>query len=189
MAEEIQNNEKNIDDKEVHEKKWTDKFKSIKPENNVNEDNNNDVIEKLLKENEELKSKVLRSLAEVENTRRICEEERSKTIKFAITNFSKELIVVMENFYLAFNNFEKNSDDFKSFLSGIELNFNELKKIFEKNNLKRIFPLNEQFNPDFHEAISQVESDKDSGTVIEVLQAGYTLNDRVIKPALVIVAK
>ena len=95
----------------------------------------------------------------------------------------------MENFYLSFENLEKNKNDFDSFLKGVELNFNEFKKVFDKNNIKRIYPLNEAFNPDFHEAISQIESDKDSGTVVEVLQAGYMLNERVIKPAMVIVAK
>ena len=165
------------------QKKWTDAFKS--KSNNVD----NDIITKLTEENASLKDKLLRSLAEVENTRRICEEEKSKTIKFAITNIAKDLIDIMDNFYLAFNNLNNNKSDLESFSKGIELNFNEFKKVFEKNNIKRIFPLDEEFNPTFHEAISQVESDKTSGTVIEVLQAGYLLNDRVIKPALVVVAK
>ena len=95
----------------------------------------------------------------------------------------------MENFYLSFGNLEKNTDDFESFVKGVELNFNEFKKIFEKNNIKRIYPTGEMFNPDFHEAISQIESEAETGTVVDVLQAGYSLNDRVIKPALVIVAK
>ena len=188
--------------------KWTDRFKSIKAKNNAsstgdNENKNNDdngdkaedargddgEIQRLKEENESLKSKLLRTLAEIENTIRIGEEEKSKTLKFAITNITKELINIMENFYLSFENLEKNKNDFDSFLKGVELNFNEFKKVFDKNNIKRIYPLNEAFNPDFHEAISQIESDKDSGTVVEVLQAGYMLNERVIKPAMVIVAK
>ncbi|MBO4957004.1 MAG: nucleotide exchange factor GrpE [Rickettsiales bacterium] len=179
--------ETNTEEQQKSQTKWTDKFKSVKTDNSNN--NDNDLIQKLTEENESLKAKVLRSLAEVENTRRICEEEKSKTMKFAITNFSKDLINIMENFYLAFGNLEKNTDDLESFIKGTELNFNEFKKIFEKNNIKRIYPVGEMFNPDFHDAISQIESDTETGTVIEVLQAGYTLNDRVIKPALVIVAK
>lgn len=179
--------ETNTEEQQKSQTKWTDKFKSVKTDNSNN--NDNDLIQKLTEENESLKAKVLRSLAEVENTRRICEEEKSKTMKFAITNFSKDLINIMENFYLAFGNLEKNTDDLESFIKGTKLNFNEFKKIFEKNNIKRIYPVGEMFNPDFHDAISQIESDTETGTVIEVLQAGYTLNDRVIKPALVIVAK
>lgn len=169
---------------EQPQKKWTDAFKS---KNQA--DNSDDIITKLTEENASLKDKILRSLAEVENTRRICEEEKSKTIKFAISNIAKDLIGIMDNFYLAFDNLNNNKSDLESFSKGIELNFNEFKKVFEKNNIKRIFPLNEEFDPAFHEAISQVESDKESGIVVEVLQAGYLLNDRVIKPALVVVAK
>lgn len=188
MTEDIENNEQIEKQEEVKpQTKWTDKFKSVKTETSQNTDT--DLIQKLTEENESLKAKVLRSLAEAENTRRICEEEKSKTVKFAITNFAKELISIMENFYLSFGNLEKNTDDFESFVKGVELNFNEFKKIFEKNNIKRIYPVGEVFNPDFHEAISQIESDMESGMVVDVLQAGYSLNDRVIKPALVIVAK
>lgn len=179
----IQEQEETKMEEQQPQKKWTDTFKS--KSNNVDDD----IITKLTEENASLKDKLLRSLAEVENTRRICEEEKSKTIKFAITNIAKDLIGIMDNFYLAFNNLNNNKSDLESFSKGIELNFNEFKKVFEKNNIKRIFPLDEEFNPTFHEAISQVESDKASGTVIEVLQAGYLLNDRVIKPALVVVAK
>ena len=179
--------ETNTEEQEKPQTKWTDKFKSVKTDNSNN--NDNDLIQKLTEENESLKAKVLRSLAEVENTRRICEEEKGKTMKFAITNFAKELINIMENFYLSFGNLEKNTDDFESFVKGVELNFNEFKKIFEKNNIKRIYPVGEMFNPDFHEAISQIESEAETGTVVDALQAGYSLNDRVIKPALVIVAK
>ena len=186
------------------QKKWTD---TIKPKNgaaavevpatdsdqneNVTEtvETNTDIVTKLTEENASLKDKLLRTLAELENTRRICEEEKSKTIKFAITNIAKDLIVIMDNFYRAFDNVDEDKSNLENFWQGMELNFNEFKKVFDKNNIKRIFPLNEEFDPAFHEAISQVESDKETGTVVEVLQAGYILNDRVIKPALVVVAK
>lgn len=170
------------------DKKWTDTFK---PKNGAPTGGNSDVdlIAKLTEENNALKDKILRSLAEVENTRRICEEEKNKTMKFAITNIAKDLIVVMDNFYRAFDSLEGNNDDLKAFLQGMELNFSEFKRVFDKYNIKRIFPIDEDFDPALHQAISQVESDKNTGTVVEVLQAGYSLNDRVIKPALVVVAK
>jgi molecular chaperone GrpE len=185
MTEEIEN-------KENSPKKWTNSFRP----KHVDEPKADDTDDsKLASENADLRDKLLRTLAELENTRRRADEEREKTIKFAITNFTKDLITVMENFYLAFNDIEnknvnEKNNSFQVFFQGIELTFNEFKKVFERNNVKRIFPLGEVFDPDFHEAIAQVEDkDNESGVILEVMQAGYTLNGRVLKPALVVVAK
>lgn len=173
-----------IENNMEHKKKWADAFKSKNPEN--------DEMIRLQEENADLKDKLLRARAETENTRRIAIEEKEKTIKFAITNFAKDLIVIMENMYLAFKSVE-NTDkegEFKVFFDGVNLTFSELKKVFEKNNIKRIYPKGEKFDPAYHEAISQIESEaEESGTVIDVVQAGYMLNGRVIKAAMVVVAK
>ena len=87
----------------------------------------------------------------------------------------------VENFYLAFNSIDgKNICDDKvanGFLEGIKLTQNELKKVFDKHGLARIFPENEDFNPDLHNAITQVESDKDDGKIVEVMQAGYKIKE------------
>lgn len=148
--------------------------------------------DRLAKENADLRDKLLRTLAELENTRRRSAEEKDRALKFAVAGFVKDLIVIMEDFHLALASVGEGEKDesFKVFYSGIKLTFSELKKIFEKNNVKRIYPLNEQFNPNFHEAVTGAEGgDCAPGTVLEVMQAGYMLNDRVIKPALVVVAK
>jgi molecular chaperone GrpE len=184
MTEEIEN-------KENSPKKWADSFKSKLMDETKHESSDEN---KLANENADLKDKLLRTLAELENTRRRADEDREKTIKFAITNFTKDLITVMENFHLAFNDVENKkldeNDSFQIFFQGIELTFNEFKKIFEKNNIKRLFPVGEKFDPDFHEAIAQVEDkDNESGIILEVMQAGYTLNGRILKPALVVVSK
>lgn len=176
--------EKSIETVET-QKKWTDAFKKI--DSKGGED-----IANLEQENTTLKDKMLRIMAELENTRRIAAEEKEKTIKFAISNFAKDLITVMENMYLAFKSVEnvEKDDGFKVFFDGIDLTFNEFKKIFEKNNIKRIYPLDEKFDPTYHEAISQVENEtEESGTIIDVVQAGYLLNGRVLKPAMVVVVK
>ncbi len=186
--ENIDNNEK-IESNE-NKKKWTDAFK--KHNTNTIDDNTQEIENsKIEQENASLKDKLLRTLAELENTRRIAVEEKEKTIKFAISNFAKDLITVMENMYLAFKSVEKveKNGDFGVFFNGIEMTFNEFKKIFDKNNIKRIYPLNEVFNPAFHEAVAQVDSEKETGTIVEVMQAGYLLNNRVLKPAIVVVAK
>ena len=135
----------------------------------------------------------MRTLAELDNTRKRAIEENEKTAKYAISKFAEDLIPVMEDFYLAFDNVKKDDlcDDkiAKNFFDGIVLTQNELKKVFERNGLLRIFPLNENFNPDLHNAIMQVEYDGEEGKVVQVMQAGYTIKNRLLRPALVGVSK
>lgn len=157
----------------------------------VNSAPNNETA-RLETENAELKDKLLRTLADLENTRRIAIEEKEKTAKFAITNIVKDLIVIMDIFYRAIDDAkDKEKDDFfKSFYDGIEMTFNEFKKVFDKNNIERLYPVGEKFDPNLHEAIANVEKEGiESGIVVEVMQPGYTLNKRVIKPAMVAVSK
>ena len=150
--------------------------------------NNQNEINRLIQENNQLKDKFVRTYAELENTRRRAEEEKEKTIKYAITKFAEDLIPVMENFYLAFQH-NTNSKQGDVFFDGMTLTFNEFKKTFEKNKLTRLYPKGEKFDPNFHQAVSYIESDQEENTIVDVLQAGYTLYDRVIKPAMVVVSK
>ncbi len=166
-------------------------------ENQVNEENpqeeKQDKIAELEQKNSELNDKLLRCLAELDNVRRRSREELEKSAKFAITNFVAELVVVVENFFLASQNapqseIEKNPA-IKNYADAIVMTEKELLKVLEKNQVKRIYPLNEKFDHHFHEAISQVESDAEEGVVVQVIQSGYTIADRLIRPALVAVAK
>lgn len=150
-------------------------------------------INNLEQKNSELNDKFLRSLAEIENIRRRSKEEIEKSSKFAITNFANDLVVVVENFFLASANAPtpENIDNlpFKTFVEAMLMTQKELIKSLEKNHLFRVFPLNQQFDHNLHEAISQVVSDEDEGKIINVIQAGYRIGDRLIRPALVVVAK
>ncbi len=150
-------------------------------------------IADLEKKNSELNDKVLRCLAELDNIRRRSREELEKASKFAISNFVSDLVVVVENFFMASNNAPKEEIEkvpaIKHYADAIMMTEKELIKVLEKNQVKRIFPLNEKFNHHFHEAISHVESDAEEGTVVQVVQAGYSIADRLIRPALVAVAK
>lgn len=150
-------------------------------------------IEELEEENKKTKETLMRTLAELDNTRKRAIEENEKTAKYAISKFAEDLIPVMEDFYLAFDNVKTEDlcDDkvAKNFFEGITLTQNELKKVFERNGLVRIFPLNEDFNPDLHNAIMQVEHEGEEGKVVQVMQAGYTIKDRLLRPALVGVSK
>lgn len=171
-----------------------DKNSSSEKKETVEEDPILANVKKLEEENKKIKEDFLRVLAELENTRRRATEENEKTAKYAISKFAEDLIPVMENFYLAFNNIrEEEINDpkkVKSFFDGIKLTQNELKKVFDKNGLERIFPVNEEFDPNFHNAITQIEtSEVEEGKVAQVMQAGYKIKDRILRPALVGVAK
>lgn len=188
--------EENI--KEEKKDNKNDSLKSLsgignKEDNKSEEKKLKEKIEELEAENQKTKETLMRTLAELDNTRKRAIEENEKTAKYAISKFAEDLIPVMEDFYLAFDNVKKDDlcDDkiAKNFFDGIVLTQNELKKVFERNGLLRIFPLNENFNPDLHNAIMQVEHDGEEGKVVQVMQAGYTIKNRLLRPALVGVSK
>lgn len=141
----------------------------------------------------ESNDKILRTLAEIDNLRRRSKEELEKSAKFAISGFVSDLVVVAENFFLAAGNSPKKEAEenpvIKNYVAAMEMTQKELMKVLEKNQVKRIFPLQEKFDHNFHEAISQIESDAEEGTVLQVIQAGYAIADRLIRPALVVVSK
>jgi molecular chaperone GrpE len=159
------------------------------PIEKTSEEKINELEQKLSESND----KILRSLAELDNVRRRSREELEKAAKFAISNFVSDLVLVAENFFLASENSPKSEIEqnpaIKNYADAIEMTKKELLKILEKNQVKRIYPLNQPFDHNFHEAISQVESDAEEGSVIQVIQAGYSISDRLIRPALVAVAK
>ena len=144
----------------------------------------------------ELNQKLLRSFADFENLRKRSQEEKEKTHQFAITNFVSDLASVVENFFMASDNcpkqeIEKN-EAIKNYAIAVDMTKKELIKILEKYKVTRIFPLNEQFDHNLHEALSQVPTQPNiakDGEILQVIQAGYKIADRLIKPALVIVAQ
>ncbi|MFM6973049.1 MAG: nucleotide exchange factor GrpE [Alphaproteobacteria bacterium] len=160
---------------------------------NENEQNLLNKIQELEQKNSEISDKLLRTLAEVENVRKRAREESDKASKYAISGFVSDLVVVCENFFMAQENSPKveieNSLGIKNYAAAIEMTQKELLKVLEKNNVKRIFPLNQDFDHNFHEAIAHIESDSKEGSVVQVIQAGYSIAERLIRPALVGVAK
>lgn len=156
-------------------------------------DPNAEKIAELEQKAADLNDKLLRALAEIDNVRRRAREEVEKSAKFAISNFASDLVLVTENFFMASENapkaeIEKNAA-VKNYADAIVMTEKELLKVLEKNQVKRIYPLNQKFDHNFHEAIAHVESDAEEGTVVQVIQAGYSIADRLIRPALVGVAK
>jgi len=128
----------------------------------------------------------LRAKAETENVRRRAQEDIAKASKFAIERFAGELLAVKDSLEAAL---ATDTPSVESMKSGTELTLKQLVAAFDKAKLSELNPLGEKFDPNFHQAISMVDSDQEANTVVTVLQKGYLLADRVLRPALVIVSK
>ncbi len=128
----------------------------------------------------------LRAKAETENMRRRAAEDVEKARKFAVENFASELMAVKDSLEAAL---AVESPSVENLKAGVELTLKQLTAAFGKFNLTDIDPLGEKFDPHQHQAIQVVESDQPANTVVTVLQKGYRLNERTLRPALVIVAK
>ena len=148
--------------------------------------------EEKLKEAEE---KLLRSLAEIENQRRRFEKEIKDAFEFGSFSFAKENLATLDNLQRAreaIKNDEKlkENKDLDKFLENINIIEKDLISIFERNRIKKIDSKNKKFDPNFHQAMSEIEDDKaEPGTIIQEIQAGYMLGERLLRPALVTVAK
>ena len=145
-----------------------------------------------LKETEE---KLLRSLAEIENQRRRFEKEIKDALEFGSFNFAKESLAILDNLARAkeaIKNDEKLkvNKDLDKFLENITIIEKDLISIFERNRIKKIDTQNKKFDPNFHQAMSELEDEvKDPGTILNEIQAGYMLGERLLRPALVSVSK
>ena len=157
---------------------------------------NKDIKEKTIEEKfQETEEKLLRSLAEIENQRRRFEKEVKDAFEFGSFNFAKESLAILDNLErakLAIKNDDnlKLNKDLDKFLENITIIEKDLVSIFEKNRIKKIETGDKKFDPNFHQAMSEIEDDKaEPGTILQVIQAGYLLGERLLRPALVGVAK
>jgi molecular chaperone GrpE len=129
----------------------------------------------------------LRAKAETENVRRRAAEDAEKARKFAVEKFAGELLAVKDSLEAALATGD--SASLESLKSGVELTLKQLASVFEKNSLAEVNPLGEKFDPNTHQAIGMVDGEGEANTVASVLQKGYLLNERVLRPALVMVTK
>jgi len=166
---------------------------TVKTSNNPEKEEIKDkTVEEKLKDSEE---RVLRSLAEIENQRRRFEKEIKDAFEFGSFNFAKESLAILDNLQRAkeaIKNDEKlrENKDLDKFLENIIIIEKDLISIFEKNRIKKIKAQNKKFDPNFHQAMSEIEDSKnESGTILQEIQAGYMLGDRLLRPALVTVSK
>ena len=150
------------------------------------------IVEEKLKESED---RLLRSLAEIENQRRRFEKEIKDAFEFGSFNFAKESLAILDNLQrakLAIKNDEqlKENKDIDKFLENITIVERDLINIFEKNRIKKINTTNEKFDPNLHQAMSEIEDENaETGSILQEIQPGYMLGERLLRPALVGVAK
>ena len=179
--------EQNIELEDNKEKKDADILKG-----NLKQEVDEKTIEDKLKDTEE---KLLRSLAEIENQRRRFEKEVRDAFEFGSFNFAKESLAILDNLQrakLAIKNDErlKVNKDLDNFIENITIIEKDLVSIFEKNSIKKIATKDKKFDPNFHQAMSEIEDDKvEPGTILQEVQAGYMLGERLLRPALVGVSK
>jgi molecular chaperone GrpE len=151
-------------------------------------------LEQARAEAAEYKDKALRAVAELENFRRRAEKEREDVSKYAVSNFAREMMPVADNLRRALDS-QPAVDDavaaaLKPFIAGIELTERELLAAFERFGLKKIEPLGQPFDHNYHQAMFELEDpNQPPGIVVQVMQPGYVLKDRLLRPALVAVSK
>ncbi len=141
-----------------------------------------------------LKDQLLRTVAEMENLRRRFARELEEKLKYANSNLARDLLTVADNLTRALQSLtaeaRSENEQVEKFASGIEAVKRELLSAFERNNIRKIEPMGEKFNPNYHEAIFQVENTgQPPGTVVQVVQPGYVLHERLLRPAMVVVAQ
>lgn len=140
-----------------------------------------------------LKDQWLRAMAETENLRRRAQKDREEALKYASTNFGRDMLTVADNLRRALESVStlgELPDSMKPLIEGVELTENSLLSTFERHGIKKIDPLNEKFDANIHQAMFEVEdASVSAGTIVQVLQAGYMMHDRLLRPAMVGVSK
>tara|TARA_B100000242_G_C42949094_1_gene440108 strand:- start:212 stop:787 length:576 start_codon:yes stop_codon:yes gene_type:complete len=153
-------------------------------------DKNNESPDAKLKE---LNDKYLRLLAENQNLRKNHDQEKEDILKYGSFTFAQQILTLTDNLDRAFQIFKDDEkfkkDEFKNILNGIEMIEKELLGTLEKNSIKYIDCINKPFDPNLHQAIGEKDSEKEPGIVIEEMQKGYLMHDRLLRPSMVYVSK
>jgi molecular chaperone GrpE len=149
-----------------------------------------DELEAYKNQAQEYKDKYLRAYADFENAKKRLEKDKANAVAYANESFAKDLLAVMDSFDNALASIKEANEEnaaevLEKMKEGVELTYNQLKKILEKNHIKEI-ECEGEFNPEVHQVIMQVDSDEHkSGEIVQVMQKGYTIKDRVLRPAMV----
>lgn len=154
----------------------------------------NETLKTLEEENQKLKSQLMHLAADFDNYKKRATREKDDAVKYSVNKFANDLVDVLENLYRAEDSINteelEQNNTLKQIFTGVELTKKSLIDIFEKYGIKRINPIGEPFDHNLHQAIAEVPSTSHApGIVVQVIQAGYILHDRLIRPALVAVAR
>jgi molecular chaperone GrpE len=178
------------DEKETLEEAMTDE--SVETQNEKNAEETVDPLEAAQAEASEWKDKYLRAHADFENSKKRLEKDKTNAVSYANEGFAKDILTVMDSFenaLSAMENDENGSEALAQMQEGVKLTYDQLKKILEKNSIKEI-GCEGEFDPEVHQAIMQVESEAhEPGQIVQVMQKGYTIKDRVLRPAMVSTSK
>jgi molecular chaperone GrpE len=167
------------DPSDVNENEKTDEKKKVIPENKINE----------------LEDKLARTLAEMENQRRRFEKEKDDAYEYGGFSFAREALNLIDNLERAKQSLEnddklKNTDTLQKVIEHLDIINKDLISIFKKNNVEQIEAINKKLDPNFHQAMIEIEDDKkEPGTIIQEIQKGFTLKDRLLRPSLVGVSR
>ena len=192
-------NEDNIKEETILDEEKTDDAQSnetnesAEDSNENNSDSPENIIEKLNEEIQDLKDQRLRAAAELENFRKRAEKDQADALKYGVSNFAKEIINIKDNVERAQSSISedvRSNDAVKSIVEGLDMIAQSAAATFEKIGIKKIESLNEKFDHNLHQAMMEIENDEvEPGTIVQELISGYTLHDRLLRPAMVGVSK
>ena len=190
------------EDKKVdeHQNEKSDNIEELENENTSESPNENDtpisnedIILKLNEEISDLKDQRLRAIAELENFRKRAEKDQSDALKYGVTNFAKEIINIRDNIERAQSSISdevKTNEAVKSVVEGLDLIAQATVSTFEKIGIKKVESINQKFDHNLHQAMLEIEKDElEPGIIVQELLPGYTLHDRLLRPAMVGVSK
>ena len=182
-----------LDEEKTDDSQSNETNESAEDSNENNSDSPENIIEKLNEEIQDLKDQRLRAAAELENFRKRAEKDQADALKYGVSNFAKEIINIKDNVERAQSSISedvRSNDAVKSIVEGLDMIAQSAVATFEKIGIKKIESLNEKFDHNFHQAMMEIENDEvEPGTIVQELISGYTLHDRLLRPAMVGVSK
>lgn len=193
MNEESTKEENILDEKKTEDTQSEETHEIVEDLNENNADPKENIIDKLNDEIQDLKDQRLRAAAELENFRKRAEKDQADALKYGVSNFAKEIINIKDNIERAQSSISedvRSNDAVKSVVEGLDLIAQSAVSTFEKIGIKKIDSINEKFDHNLHQAMMEIENDEvEPGTIVQELISGYTLHDRLLRPAMVGVSK
>lgn len=193
MNEESTKEENILDEKKTEDTQSEETHEIVEDLNENNADPEENIIDKLNDEIQDLKDQRLRAAAELENFRKRAEKDQADALKYGVSNFAKEIINIKDNIERAQSSISedvRSNDAVKSVVEGLDLIAQSADSTFEKIGIKKIDSINEKFDHNLHQAMMEIENDEvEPGTIVQELISGYTLHDRLLRPAMVGVSK